>query len=363
MTSFDDYRDVRVLVTGDTGFKGAWLSLWLQQLGAEVHGIGLAPEPGPALFDIFGLDRRIAHRELDIRDREELGRHVSDVRPEVIFHLAAQPLVRRSAQQPLMTLDTNVTGTANLLAGIEEAGYSEADPCSAVIVTSDKCYENCGADRLDETRPMGGRDIYSASKGMVELLVSAWRNSFGAAATRLATARAGNVIGGGDWAEHRIVPDVVRALCAGQPVRVRNPGAQRPWQHVLDALSGYLRLGAALRSQPDRIGELASGFNFGPRPESERTVAELVDALVTNWGSGEWSRVGASDGPPEAAALRLEIGKADRLLDWQPGWAFDESVARTVAWYRSGAVCDYDKSTMTDLAIRQIDSYPSLVMS
>lgn len=318
------YRGKRVLLTGHTGFKGSWLLLWLESLGAEVHGLSLAPETQQWLFAAAQLQRHCRHFEGDVRDFDLVKKRVAEVKPDFVFHLAAQPLVRRSYAQPLETLATNAMGTAHVLEAVRLRGES----CRVVIVSSDKCYENRERDEgYREDEAMGGHDPYSMSKGATELVTASWRRSFG---LTVASARAGNVIGGGDWAEDRLVPDIVRSLAAHQPVPVRNPRSVRPWQHVLEPLSGYLLLGA-------RLGQagVADGWNFGPSDESSRTVRELVEQMIASWGSGRWEDKSDPKAVHEAKLLRLSIAKAKAQLDWAPRWGFEETVKRTVNWYRA----------------------------
>lgn len=325
------YNGKHVLLTGDTGFKGAWLAFWLRRLGAEVLGIALPPEGERSLHDAAALDALYEHRTIDIRDADAVRAAVAGWKPDVVFHLAAQALVRRSYATPLETFDTNVMGTANVLEAVRAAGRS----CAVVVVTSDKCYENPETARAcPETDPMGGHDPYSASKGCAELVAAAYRASFFApgGTVALATARAGNVIGPGDWAEDRIVPDAVRALAAGHPLGVRNPRSVRPWQHVLEPLGGYLRLGQALME--DGAGA-AEGWNFGPDPDEMHTVGELADAFCAAWDDGaRWVAAEEQSAPHEANLLRLSIAKAAARLQWRPVWDFATAVRRTAIGYR-----------------------------
>jgi CDP-glucose 4,6-dehydratase len=323
------YAGRKVLVTGHTGFKGSWLCRWLLDLGADVTGMALAPDTSPALFDGLGLADHMDSRIGDVRDREFVSAVVSASGPDVVFHLAAQPLVRRSYAEPVYTFETNVIGTANVL---EACRHSEAR--AVVNVTTDKVYDNAETgEPFAESEPLGGHDPYSASKACSEIVSMSYRASFFEPEGRVAhaTARAGNVIGGGDWAEDRIVPDIVRAVSARKPVQVRNPMSVRPWQHVLDPLSGYLRLGQVLMESP---ADADRAYNFGPDPESSRTVAELVERAVEVWGSGEWAQPATEGQPHEAGMLRLDITKAGQELGWHPTWGFDEAVARTLDWYR-----------------------------
>jgi CDP-glucose 4,6-dehydratase len=325
-----------VFVTGHTGFKGAWLALWLRELGAEVHGYALPPT-APSLYDEARLSELLASdTHADIRDLPTLTAAVRRAEPAVVFHLAAQALVRRSYREPGDTWETNVLGTVNLL----EAVRAVPGVRVCQVITSDKCYENPGqVCAFRETDPMGGHDPYSSSKGAAELAVAAWRRSFfpPGGGVSLASARAGNVIGGGDWAEDRIIPDCVRALSRGESIPVRNPEAVRPWQHVLEPLSGYLLLAARQLEEP---AAFADGFNFGPYPSGNLTVGEVADLVVRHWGSGRWEhRLPPGEAEPrdrlhEAAFLKLDITKATTLLDWRPVFTPAEAVAETVAWYR-----------------------------
>ena len=358
------YQGRRVLVTGDTGFKGSWLASWLTELGAEVFGLGLPPATDPSLFDILRLGERIRHTDLDLREPEAVRAHIGEVRPDVVFHLAAQAIVRLSYRIPVDTLATNFMGTAHLLDAIRRADYTPDQACSVVVVTSDKCYDNretCYAYR--EYDPVGGHDIYSMSKGAAELLASSWRRSFfappegQAPAVRLATCRAGNVIGGGDWAADRIVVDCMAALTQGQPITIRNPLSIRPWQHVLEPLSGYLQLGAAMATQPDQAAHLCSAWNFGPGRESQCTVGTLCDAIVRHWGNSSWSHAAESDPVHEARFLKLAIDKASHYLGWAPVWGFDTTVEHTVGWYRLAHESGYDTATMQRHTYEQIRQY------
>jgi len=343
------YNGRRVLLTGQTGFKGAWLAHWLLSLGAEVRGFALAPQSDQPLHGWLGLGGRFRSEFGDVRDRATLRAAVRDFRPEIVLHLAAQPLVRLSYAQPVETIATNVLGTAHLL----EAVRAEAPSAAVVVVTSDKCYENRERpEGYREDEPMGGHDPYSASKGMTELLVFSWRRSFCPAAGEgaLASGRAGNVIGGGDFSADRIIPDCVRALEAGRPAVIRNRRATRPWQHVLEPLAGYLWLGACLRQpelapQPARLRE---GFNFGPRGESARPVGALVDAFLGEW-PGRQEDLTDPAAPHEAGLLHLDVTKAAEVLGWRPVWDFAATVRVTASWYRdrhAGAapaeLCDRD---------------------
>ena len=326
-----------VLVTGHTGFKGSWLALWLHRLGAQVTGYALEPPSIPNHFDASRIaDVLVEDVRGDIRDADLMLDALRRRKPDVLFHLAAQPIVRTSVIDPRETFDVNVVGTASVLDAVRLAGH----PCAVVIVTSDKCYRNDGQVwGFRETDPLGGHDPYSASKAGSELVVDAYRSSFFPVdridehGIRLASARAGNVVGGGDWAEDRIVPDAVRALAAGVDLVVRNPDSTRPWQHVLEPLSGYLALAARLLAE-DHPDVWAGAWNFGPLVNDEATVAELATAVVGAWGTGRWTSPTDKDVNVEAKTLRIAIDKAVSMLGWQPRWHLGETVGRTVDWYQ-----------------------------
>jgi CDP-glucose 4,6-dehydratase len=351
------YAGKRVLVTGHTGFKGAWLCEWLLGLGADVHGLAL-PAVKPSMFFALELERRMKHAIQDIRDAHQLDHAIREWKPDFIFHLAAQALVRVSYREPVPTFATNALGTANVLEAVRAANI----PCTIVAVTTDKCYDNDGRPRnFKENDPLGGHDPYSASKAAAEIIIASYRDSFFAHGidVALASARAGNVIGGGDWAEDRIVPDAVRALSVGKPIPVRNPGFTRPWQHVLEPLGGYLLLGAKLEQarqskSPEQIARYAQAFNFGPNPDANRTVRELVEELLKHW-PGKWEQVHQEKHLKEAPLLSLAIDKARDVLGWQPRWDFPRTVTETVAWYRH----QKDRAAMVDFTRKQIESFIS----
>jgi CDP-glucose 4,6-dehydratase len=336
----------RVLVTGHTGFKGSWLSLWLHHLGADVTGYSLAPPTSPSLFADARVEDRVTSRAGDVTDADAVEAAVHEARPEVVFHLAAQALVRSSYDEPLSTLRVNVLGTATVLDALRRAPSVR----STVVVTSDKCYEN--EERPEpyrESDRLGGRDPYSVSKGCAELVTAAWRRSF-LPGVGVATARAGNVVGGGDWAEDRLVPDCVRALLDGATARVRRPESERPWQHVLDPLAGYLGLARRALEDPARFGE---AWNFGPPAEDVRTAAWVADAVTRRWGRpGQWA-AGPDDGPPEATVLRLDATRARRELGWAPRLGIEDAVEWTVEWYRAHA----DGKDAAALTLDQIARY------
>lgn len=331
MKQFGDlYRGKRVLVTGHTGFKGGWLSLWLNQLGAEVFGISLAPETQPNHWSLLGLESSVQQYELDIRQATEVAKVLKATQPEVIFHLAAQPLVRRSYRDPLETWSTNVMGTANVM----EACRQTSSVRAILAVTTDKCYENQEwAWGYRETDQLGGHDPYSASKAGSEMVVASYRSAFfcNSAAPLLATARAGNVIGGGDWSEDRLIPDLVRAMNAQQSLEIRSPNATRPWQHVLESLSGYLLLGQKLIEGNKNCD---GAWNFGPERSGNRTVADVLNKLQTHWPEMQWHQTAAIQ-PHEANLLYLDSAKAHAQLGWQPVWNLDATLEKTADWYRA----------------------------
>lgn len=350
------YRGKRVLVTGHTGFKGAWLSLWLAELGAEVHGYALAPTTEPSLFEATGVQDVLASQRIaDVRDHVALQRYVQEVQPDFVFHLAAQPLVRLSYREPRETYEINVMGTVNLLEAVRE--------CNSVrvcqVITSDKCYENHnGVYAYRENDPMGGYDPYSNSKGCTELVVSGYRQSFfhpdriGDHGVSLATSRAGNVIGGGDWAEDRIIPDCIRALSKDETIQVRNPHAIRPWQHVLEPLSGYLWLAAR---QWQEAGSFEGAWNFGPSNSGNINVRQVVEQVIAAWGSGAWESPKENyDRLHEATYLKLDITKANSLLEWSPTYTVSHSIAETVAWYRKHYTETFDGR---QYSVQQINAY------
>lgn len=315
-------------MTGHTGFKGTWLSLWLHALGADVAGFSLGPPTQPSLFEQCLLSDKIRSREGDVRNLEQLKDFVVSEQPEIVFHLASQPLVHASYRDPIQTFETNIIGTANILEAIRCAGES-VRVCQ--MITSDKCYGDAKSDQpYVETDPMGGKDPYSASKGAAELVIASYRNSFFSEIS-VSSVRAGNVLGGGDWGEDRIVPDCIRALSRGETIQVRNPKAVRPWQYVLDALSGYLSLA---EHQAGGSTLYADAWNFGPDLGTEITVETLTEKLIAYWGGGEWTPMKNKTGFREAPFLELDSTKARNILDWRPVYGIDETLEQTTLWYR-----------------------------
>ena len=335
-------KNARVFLTGHTGFKGSWLLLWLLRLGAHVTGYSLEAAPR-SMYRQLELDDACESVIADIRDRDRLTAALRDAKPDLVFHLAAQPLVLASYSDPLGTLGTNVLGTAHLLEALRVLDR----PCTIIVVTSDKCYESRnGSHREDDC--LGGHDLYSASKAAAEIVSAAYRRSFG---LRIASVRAGNVIGGGDWADDRIVPDSIRALERGEPIRVRNPRFVRPWQHVVEPLSGYLTLAARLMDDP----KLASAWNFGPAEDEVRTVEDVVNGVVEAWGSGTWTS-DSNEYPHETTTLTLNTEKARRELGWSPRWPFERAILETVRWYRA-AHDGASARELRELTLAQIEAH------
>lgn len=347
------YKGRRILITGHTGFKGSWLTLWLQRLGANVCGYALPPSTTPALFETAHVQEDITHHEGNILDRSHLQQVFAHFQPEIVFHLAAQPLVRRSYEEPILTYETNVIGTLNVL----EAARHTASVKAFVNVTTDKCYENREiVHRYKEDEPMGGYDMYSSSKGCVEILSSSYRRSFlqEKGTFALATARAGNVIGGGDWADERLLPDAIRSIEKGEDVILRCPQATRPWQYVLEPLSGYLLLGHLLLTEGKKY---AQGFNFGPRMDSVLTVEDVAKQILTHYEKGNLKTF-RKDNLHEATLLMLDITKAKKILGWVPSYTTQEAIAKTVAWYKKF----YEGNTdMRSFTLQQINDYQASI--
>jgi len=328
------YRGKKVFVTGHTGFKGSWMVKWLSMLGAEVKGYALAPENEYDLFYKIDIESLCESVIADIRDAARLEKEIADFQPDFIFHLAAQPLVRLSFQQPLATFEINVMGTANLLEAVKNVNK----PCAVVVITTDKVYENKEWQYpYRETDRLGGYDPYSASKAAAEIVISSYRNSFfnlsnyASHQKAIASARAGNVIGGGDWAKDRIIPDIVHALKNKKPIEVRNPDAVRPWEHVLEPLAGYLLLGEKLSTEPQAF---AQSFNFGPFPQDTFTVGQLVETAIQIWGEGSYTVTKQENAPHEAGLLKLDINKSLSQLGWKPKLNSKEAIEWTLDFYK-----------------------------
>jgi CDP-glucose 4,6-dehydratase len=328
---FKQLRGRRVFITGHTGFKGSWLAFILHEAGAKIRGFALPPAATVNHFDLIGLSDKIEHIVGDIRDAQHLSRALKEFQPEIVFHLAAQALVRFSYEDPAATFSTNVMGSVHLLDAVRQC----PSVSSLVYITSDKCYENVEwVWGYRETDQVGGRDPYSASKGAAELVFSSYQRSFFELNSQLgaASVRAGNVIGGGDWAVDRIIPDCIRAIEADQPVRLRNPQATRPWQHVLEPLSGYLLLAARLLDEPQRWN---GAWNFGPSTHEVRTVHTVADAIVSHIGRGSVEIEASSPQHHEARLLQLNCDKAHQLLQWAPRWHVEETLKQTALWYKA----------------------------
>lgn len=347
------YGNKRVFITGHTGFKGSWLTALLHHAGATVYGYSLAPDYRDGLFDLLPAGM-LTSEIADVRERVRLQQAIANFKPDYIFHLAAQPLVRRSYQLPTETFDVNVTGTASLL----EGAHHLEGPCTIVVITTDKVYDNKEHHGLyTEEDVLGGYDPYSASKACTELVVQSFRSSFFNPAQiarhgkGIASARAGNVIGGGDWSADRIVPDIVRALQKEQPIEIRNPHAVRPWQHLLEPLTGYLALGGLLSAEPVKYSK---AYNFGPLPDDHLTVGQLVDTAVNAWGSGSWKDTSSAQQPHEAGLLKLDINRAMRELDWKPRLNAATAIRWTLDWYKQ------PQSRQLDHTFDQINTYLSL---
>ncbi|MBF0454394.1 MAG: CDP-glucose 4,6-dehydratase [Magnetococcales bacterium] len=347
------WRNKRVFITGHTGFKGGWLALWLMEYGAHVVGYALAPPTTPSFFKAANLQEGLLSHEADVGDGEALRSALMEQAPDIVFHLAAQPLVRRSYRDPVETYRTNVMGTVNLLEAVRQVESVRV----VISVTSDKCYEN--REWLwgyRESDPMGGHDPYSSSKGCAELITSAYRHSFfqlagqNRSTVALASVRAGNVIGGGDWAEDRLIPDIIHGFEEGRPVEIRNPNAIRPWQHVLEPLSGYLLLAEKLWE--DGI-TYAGGWNFGPREEDAIPVGKIVESMVKLWGTGAEWQVQSGDHPHEAHYLKLDCSKARSLIGWQTRWDIQQGLLATISWHRAFT----DGADMRAFSVAQINHY------
>ncbi len=347
------WQGKRVFLTGHTGFKGSWLTLWLKSLGATVTGFSLAPDTTPNLFTLANVSEGIDSIIGDIRDRAALLKALKATRPEIVIHMAAQPLVRESYVTPVETYETNVMGTVHLLDAIRQTPGVK----SVVIVTTDKCYENREWEwGYRENEAMGGYDPYSSSKGCAELVTAAYRNSFFNPASHashgvaVGSGRAGNVIGGGDWAADRLIPDIMRAISAGQTVQIRNPHAIRPWQHVLEPLSGYLILAERLYAEGPRF---ADAWNFGPADADAQPVQAIVKHLTSQWGEGAQWQLDGGDHPHEATFLKLDCSKARARLGWSPQWDLNHTLDTIVDWYKAMV----RREDMRAVTLQQIDNY------
>ena len=347
------YSGKRVFITGHTGFKGSWLSLWLSELGATIKGYALAPENEKCIFNAAQPYQNLETVIADIRDKERLQNEILDFQPDFIFHLAAQPLVRLSYEIPAETFEVNAIGTANLLEALKWLDKK----CTTVIITTDKVYENIEQHVLyKEDDRLGGYDPYSASKACTEIVVDSFRNSFFNPhqfehhKKAIASARAGNVIGGGDYSKDRLIPDIINALSNNQEIIVRNPFSIRPWQHVLEPLSGYLLLGALL----DANIKYSGAYNFGPFPQDHLTVKDLVEIAIVVWGNGNWQQPQLSNQPHEAGLLKLDITKAKEILQWQPKWDARKAIEMTIEWYKKS------KGNAKQFSLEQIKQYMAL---
>jgi len=349
------WKGKKIFVTGHTGFKGSWLCLWLKKLGAEVVGYALEPATSPSLFQEAGVEAGMMSVIGDIRDRNNLAKVMTKAAPDIVIHMAAQALVRYSYDHPAETYEVNVMGTVNVLEAVRECGSVRM----ALVVTSDKCYENREwVWGYRENESMGGYDPYSNSKGCAELVVSAYRSSFfnKESSVAIATARAGNVIGGGDWSEDRLIPDMVRAFSNNESARIRNPNAIRPWQHVLDALSGYLVLIEKMHGNREQFSE---GWNFGPDDADAKPVSWLADTFASRWGKAKWSAEKNLKAPHEAYTLRLDCSKAKLKLQWKPALKLGVALDWIAEWYR----CYYDGGDVKTLSERQIEEFQKQVES
>jgi len=347
------WRGKRVLLTGHTGFKGSWLSLWLQQLGAEVIGISLDPPTEPNLYSKANVASGMQSLHEDIRNGEAVRKLFQQLKPEIVFHLAAQPLVRYSYREPVETYETNVMGTLHVLEGIRSIDTVR----TAVMITTDKCYKNREwVWGYRENEPMGGHDPYSSSKGAAELLIASYRDSYYPAdrydqhKTAIASVRAGNVIGGGDWAEDRLIPDIIRAFQAGKRVKIRNPYAIRPWQHVLEPLVGYMQLAELLTNSGT---EYAEAWNFGPNEDDARPVKWIVEQLAKQWGNNANWTIDGSDHPHEANYLKLDCTKSHTELIWKPKWNLNQALQKIVEWHKF----EFDVDSCKEICLAQINEY------
>ena len=341
------WQNKRVFLTGHTGFKGSWLSLWLHSLGATVKGYALEPPTSPSLFNEANIGNLIESEIGDIRDLSKLQKSMIDFKPDILIHMAAQPLVRYSYDAPIETYEVNVIGTVKVL----QAARSCANLQAIVNITTDKCYENDGRTQgYKEDDPMGGYDPYSSSKGCAELVTSAYRRSFlQKQGTALASVRAGNVIGGGDWADDRLIPDILKSFAKGEPVIIRNPKATRPWQHVLEPLSGYLILAQKLYNNGEQY---AQSWNFGPNEDDVKPVEWILDKMIQKWQTSSW-QLDKNPQPHEANFLKLDISKAKQQLNWQPKWTLEQSLDKIIIWHQAWL----NKANMQEICLQEIQQY------
>ena len=347
-STFKLFKNKKVFITGHTGFKGSWLTTLLLEIGAEVMGYSLEPDYQPNHFHLLNLSNKIIHEIGDIRNASNLFDKINNYKPEFIFHLAAQPLVHKSYNDPVETFNTNFMGTVNILEAVRNCDSVK----SLIIVTSDKCYENVEwIWGYRENDRMGGHDPYSASKGAAELVFSSYSRSFFSKRVSLgyASVRAGNVIGGGDWSEHRIIPDCIKAIRNNLPIEIRNPKATRPWQHVLEPLSGYLLLAAKIYEEPNIY---SGSWNFGPSSSEVRTVVEVAKEMVNNFGSGSVEIINSNNNH-EANLLQLNCDKAHQLLNWHPRWTFNETIFYTADWYKK----NFEGNITIEITKNQIKTY------
>lgn len=346
------WRDKKVFITGHTGFKGGWLSLWLTKMGAKVKGYSLSPSTNPSLFDILNLKDLFDSEINDIRDQGKLSKSIHDFAPDLIFHMAAQPLVRLSYINPVETFETNVIGTANLL----EASRKSQSIKSVIIITTDKCYKNDGrSNGYNEDDPMGGRDPYSSSKGCAELVTSSYRDSyFDNLDISLSSVRAGNVIGGGDWSQDRLIPDILNSFSNGNEVILRNPDSTRPWQYVLEPLRGYLYLAEKMEEDPKHF---ASSYNFGPNQQDVKSVRWIADKMSENWPKSKWVK-DTADNPHEEKYLSLEISKAESLLNWIPIMNIESTLNNIIDWHNS---FNQNSTSMQEYSLNEIHRYEKLL--
>ena len=362
MTFKNFFSDKRILITGITGFKGSWLASWLDLLDGRVHGIGLPPNTKPSLFKVLNINSFVEYQQLNIRNQKLLSEYISKIQPEIIFHLAAQPLVLDSYKFPLKTIQTNILGTANLLYSINKYYETFKKPCTVIVITSDKCYENIESHiSYREEDPLGGHDIYSMSKASKELLVSSWQRSFFSKFKKnkiyIATCRSGNVIGGGDWAKDRIVPDTIRSIINKKVVKLRHPESTRPWQHVLEPLSGYLQVAMYLHKNKFNKFNIKQNWNFGPNLHSENTVSNLYENILKIWGINNINYNYYKTNNYDLKLLKLSIDKAWNYLKWQPTWNYFETVKKTVDWYKLCNDSDNNSLTMQKFTKLQIQEY------